>query len=337
LAAYLRELGNNKDYYDALIDEYQDNFVQSILFLNWFKIAQHVYQKSIEVGKAVISAAKEVTKEEAAYYFGYVISQFIETTFLPLKLARLAKLQKLEEVILKIEKILNKVTEGVAQAGKNILETFLKLIDNFIQLLQKGTDDAIKFFDEFLDEIEKIGDDIAKKIKEVAGLSKEDLDWMANQKTGSLGGNILKATQIRKLRGILKQKGIILIVEDDVKSITRLFKEVDGFKSADELFSFMRSEDPPFVGAFNPNTKQFFLSKNCTELVAFHEQAHLKQFLELGEGVYKTYDKLQKETYVWEQILANKNRWTKAELQDALWYINKVRKEFNLEPLKIKI
>jgi hypothetical protein len=160
-----------------------------------------------------------------------------------------------------------------------------------------------------------------------------EFDLMAFRKIGNLGGNILKASQIRKLRGILTQKGIHLIVEGDAKSITRFFKPVDDFKSIEDLFDAMRYEG--FPGGFNAHTKQFFLSKNATEIVSFHEMAHLKHFEEVGEA-YLTLSKLKKETYVWEQILANRSKWTKAELQDSLNYINWIREErYGLKPLKI--
>lgn len=92
-----------------------------------------------------------------------------------------------------------------------------------------------------------------------------------------------------------------------------------------------------FPGGFNAHSEQFYLSKNATEIVGFHEMAHFKHYEEVGEA-YLTLSKLEKETYVWEQILANRNKWTKAELQDSLNYINGIREEqYGLEILKIKI
>ena len=44
---------------------------------------------------------------------------------------------------------------------------------------------------------------------------------------------------------------------------------------------------------------------------------------------------------VWEQIFKNRDRWTKAELEDALRYINDIRTNpkygFNELPLDIKL
>jgi len=241
--------------------------------------------------------------------------------------------------LLSSEKAINFITDKRKKAA----DAAGKIIDDIYALLSKGKQALSAFFEaiwkKIVDWFLKQKKAIQKVLDDVADLTAKELDWMASRKMGNLGGNILKATQIRKLRGFLQQKGIQLIVEGDVKSITKLFKEADGFKNADELFAFMKRKN--LVGAFNSKTGQFFLAKECTELVAFHEQAHLKQFLELGEETYQTLNKLQKETYVFEQILANKNKWTRAELEDALKYLNNIRTDpkygYNLEPLKIKI
>ncbi len=66
-----------------------------------------------------------------------------------------------------------------------------------------------------------------KAFKKFEDLVAEELDWMSSRRIGSLGGKVLKSSQIRKLRGILKQKGIKLIVEGDVKSITRNYTSIE--------------------------------------------------------------------------------------------------------------
>lgn len=160
---------------------------------------------------------------------------------------------------------------------------------------------------------------------------------MASRNVGNLGGFILKESQIRKLRGILKTKGINLIVDGDNNSIIKFFKPIDNFKSFDELLFFMKTSKTPKVGLFHTRTKQMILTKNCTEIVAFHELCHLKHFEEVGEIAYQGFNRLEKEMYVWKQILANRGKWTKAELEDSLDYINRVRtEEYGLKPLIIK-
>ncbi|WP_260257299.1 zincin-like metallopeptidase toxin domain-containing protein [Elizabethkingia meningoseptica] len=173
------------------------------------------------------------------------------------------------------------------------------------------------------------------RYEEIADITTKELDWMAPRRIGNLGGNILKETQIRKLRGILKQKGIQLIVDGDTKAIVKLFMPIDNFKSFEELRLFMKNNNK--VGLFHAGTKQMILTKNCTEIVAFHEMCHLKHFEEVGEIAYKGYSVVEKEMYVWKQLLSNRRKWTKAELDDSLNYINRERRKAGItEPIKIK-
>jgi Metallopeptidase toxin 4 len=222
-------------------------------------------------------------------------------------------------------------------AGRKTVAVIETVIDFIATMARKLKNGAVKLFEDFKQFI----DDVFKWLEELFGakpprnITPEELDWMASRKIGNLGGNILKETQIRKLRGFLKTKGVDLIVEGDAKGITRLFKPVDDFKNSDELFYFMKNKRK--VGAFNAETKQFFLTKDATEIVAFHEQMHYFHFEEVGELSYKQLSKLDKEMYVWKQILENRSRWTNAELKDSLRYINDIRTnpKYGLNPLKI--
>ncbi|WP_275140756.1 zincin-like metallopeptidase toxin domain-containing protein [Elizabethkingia meningoseptica] len=176
---------------------------------------------------------------------------------------------------------------------------------------------------------------IQPRYEEIVDITAKELDWMASRRIGNLGGNILKETQVRKLRGILKQKGIQLIVNGYTKAIVKLFMPIDNFKSFEELRLFMKNNNK--VGLFHAGTKQMILTKNCTEIVAFHEMCHLKHFEEVGEIAYKGYSVVEKEMYVWKQLLSNRRKWTKAELDDSLNYINRERRKAGItEPIKIK-
>lgn len=177
--------------------------------------------------------------------------------------------------------------------------------------------------------IDAIFGDGNKQLGELYGLGGDELDWMASRNIGTLGGKILKASQIRKLRGILKEKGIHLIMEDDIKSIIKLFKPIGQFDKVEDLFYFMKLNGK--AGAFNPYTKQMILPRNTTEIVVFHEMAHIKQFEQIGEEAYKNLSTLEKETYVWKQIIENRQKWTEAELNDALGYINRERKKAGIK------
>jgi hypothetical protein len=172
------------------------------------------------------------------------------------------------------------------------------------------------------------------------GLEKGELDWMSAPKFDQYGGKLVTLEQLVKLRDMLKQKGINLILENDIKSIKKLFKPVEMpdvgiVDNVDDLFKIMEKYD--FVGGFDAVNKQFVLRDGASELVIFHEMAHVKHFEIYGEA-YHNLSRLEKETYVWNQVYENKDRWTKAELQSSLDYINEIRvEEYGLEPLDIII
>jgi hypothetical protein len=103
--------------------------------------------------------------------------------------------------------------KAVAATGKAIKNLFDEIIAIFAKL-RAGAKNIKPFLDEVLDWLKKFFENVkkSKSVDELANLTKNELDWMASRTIGNLGGNILKASQIRKLRGILKQKGITLIV-----------------------------------------------------------------------------------------------------------------------------
>lgn len=189
-----------------------------------------------------------------------------------------------------------------------------------------ASEDAVKNIDELIEESKRVVDEadlFAKPAKE-----------------GKLGGKILKEKQIRTLRGELKNHGGLLILEKDLlnKKIINQYKPISingiKFENAQDLFYFMNKKG--FAGAYDSKTKQMILGNEPTELVAFHEKAHLLHFEELGEA-YNNLKPWQKETYVWEQIWSRKRQWTNKELQTSLNYVNRERIKAGIQPLKIKL
>ncbi|WP_344832833.1 zincin-like metallopeptidase toxin domain-containing protein [Chryseobacterium ginsenosidimutans] len=245
---------------------------------------------------------------------------------------------------------ISRLTAKAEQAGAralNFSKNLGKKISNTVQDLYKWLE---KEFLEMIEAIKngKVAEWLKKKIDAIfgegnkpIGLEKGELDWMSARKLDEFGGKILTVEQLTKLRDILKQKGINLILENDTVAIKKLFKAVEipelgVIDNADDLFQFMREND--LVGGFDAVNKQFVLPEGASELVAFHEMAHVKHFEQAGEA-YHDLELLDKEMYVWEQIYENRQRWTKAELESSLEYINDIRTNpiynYNLEPIKI--
>jgi Metallopeptidase toxin 4 len=63
--------------------------------------------------------------------------------------------------------------------------------------------------------------------------------------------------------------------------------------------------------------------------------AHVKHFEQLGNA-YLELSRYTREKYVWDQILANRYRWTERELKDALKYINGYCKAYGKPIITIK-
>lgn len=244
---------------------------------------------------------------------------------------------------------ISRLTAKAEQAGVKALN-FSK---NLGKKIANTAQDLYKWLEkEFLEMIEaikngKVTEWLKKKIDAIfgdgnkpVGLEKGELDWMSAPKLDEYGGKLVTLEQLVKLRDILKQKGINLILESDTISIKKLFKavempEVGIIDNVDDLFKIMEKYD--YVGGFDAVNRQFVLREGASELVIFHEMAHVKHFEIYGEA-YHGLSKLDKENYVWEQVYENRDRWTKAELQSSLDYINEIRvEEYGLKPLDIII
>ncbi|NHN25542.1 hypothetical protein FIA58_007620 [Flavobacterium jejuense] len=163
------------------------------------------------------------------------------------------------------------------------------------------------------------------------------------------GGKLMSESKIRKYKGELRQKGIEPFFEEDLlinkagkriqnKAILKKFKPFTEsgiyFENPQDFYFFMRKKG--YDGAFHAQTKQLFLTEKPTEYLAFHERAHVKHYLEIGDE-YLTLASWKKETYVFNEIWKNKYLWTKDELQHALDYVNDVRRKAGQKLITKKI
>ncbi|WP_342424301.1 zincin-like metallopeptidase toxin domain-containing protein [Paenibacillus sp. FSL E2-0178] len=83
---------------------------------------------------------------------------------------------------------------------------------------------------------------------------------------------------------------------------------------------------PSFAdGGFNPKTGQIVLKKEPTYLSAKHESYHAQQWLELGQEKYLKLTTLEREEFVYSQIMKNKDLYTSEEILFSQKYIFKLR------------
>ncbi|MEL1245117.1 zincin-like metallopeptidase toxin domain-containing protein [Flavobacterium sp. DGU11] len=188
--------------------------------------------------------------------------------------------------------------------------------------------------------------DIERIIREMRKVA--ETDFMAKPPgTGKWGGTILKEAGIRKFRGELSRVKVLLILEEDVMAVEGVIKKnpyakqfkkitIGGieFENARDLFIYMDAEGG--LGCFNAETRQMFLRKDATDLMAFHEKTHVMHWAELKEEYY-TLAPWEKETHVWNEIWKQKNRWSVEELKKSLKYVNGYREKAGIELIKVKL
>lgn len=84
---------------------------------------------------------------------------------------------------------------------------------------------------------------------------------------------------------------------------------------------------------FNNETGTIYLRKGASNYEAFHEAQHAKQWKELGPEAYKQQSRAQREQYVYDQIMKNKDKFSAAELEHAKRYIDRVRSREGMPPV----
>ncbi|MGW9526792.1 WXG100 family type VII secretion target [Paenibacillus terrae] len=79
------------------------------------------------------------------------------------------------------------------------------------------------------------------------------------------------------------------------------------------------------VGGFNPNTGQIVLRPDASYLSAIHESYHAKHFGELGKEKYMKLSTIEKEEYVYNELMKSKDKFNSSEIYEAQRYIYKLR------------
>lgn len=83
---------------------------------------------------------------------------------------------------------------------------------------------------------------------------------------------------------------------------------------------------PPFTAVgFNPNTGEVVLRRNPTYLSLKHESFHAEQYAKLWKETYILQTSLEREEYVYSQIMKYKNEFNSDEIYNAQCYIYKLR------------
>jgi hypothetical protein len=94
------------------------------------------------------------------------------------------------------------------------------------------------------------------------------------------------------------------------------------------------------IAGFNPFDGNIYVQRGLTEYEIFHEFKHFEEYLKLGKNEYVKGMKrisgsleqdlirsYKREKYVFDEIMRNKNRFNRAQIDDAQKYINRVIKK----------
>ncbi|MBJ8029922.1 hypothetical protein JDS96_18885 [Bacillus cereus group sp. N21] len=79
------------------------------------------------------------------------------------------------------------------------------------------------------------------------------------------------------------------------------------------------------AAGFDPQTGQIVLRRKPTYLSALHESYHAKQWRELGKENYLKQSTLEREEYVYNEIMRNKDGFSEAEILFSQRYIHRLR------------
>ena len=74
-------------------------------------------------------------------------------------------------------------------------------------------------------------------------------------------------------------------------------------------------------GQFDPATGTVYLRKNATDLEAFHEFAHLKQWKKLGKKRYLKQNRFERENHVLKEIMKNKDKFNPEQIRQPQGYV----------------
>ncbi|SDZ03223.1 zincin-like metallopeptidase toxin domain-containing protein, partial [Thermoactinomyces sp. DSM 45892] len=147
---------------------------------------------------------------------------------------------------------------------------------------------------------------LAGKIDCPSGKAEEN-PWIDKPVSGQLkydsqGQRILTTNEFKKFRDEMAKQDIKVVVDTKEK---RLPKNV--------------------AAGFDFETKEIILRPDATKVSAIHESYHVKQYMEIGKEKYKQLPAIEREEYVYNEIMKNKGQFNSAEIHESQRVIFKYR------------
>ncbi len=163
------EVISNMRYYNALVMEYMDNYIQAQKQVDWGKLVenammQYTIFKYITLPTLLLNTS--INPREIGYYVGYIGINIV-ICFIPIvDLVQLGKIKQLAEPLRKLFEIIFGLVNKAGRAISKTAGGLLRLFEGFVEMLRKGTEEVVNF-------VKRVFDAVKAWLEELLGLRKE--------------------------------------------------------------------------------------------------------------------------------------------------------------------
>ncbi|MFN2748265.1 zincin-like metallopeptidase toxin domain-containing protein, partial [Bacillus sp. z60-18] len=197
-----------------------------------------------------------------------------------------------------------KILKDAKEVGEFIKKGFSKIPNPLARDLLLASDIPINVL-----QLQKSGHDLIQQIKKTfdvnhrpKGKAWEDMPVSGKAKIAPNGQRIMSIRELKSFKKEMHEQNIKVIID-----------------KKDNIL-------PNNVAAgFNPETGEIVLRREPTYLSALHESYHAKQWSKLGKEKYLKQSVLEREEYVYNEIMKNKDKFSNAEVLFSQRYIYKLR------------
>ncbi|WP_240517708.1 zincin-like metallopeptidase toxin domain-containing protein [Bacillus pseudomycoides] len=215
-----------------------------------------------------------------------------------------------------VEKLQDGATGFNPNAGKNVVQLFqggknIKLDNLSLNIEKKTSVENAPVFEkksaEFFDGLNLKSDSKDLELKESTKGNLDFKEWEDMPVGGQTrltadGLRIMNIRDLKKFKKDMNEIGIKIILDKKEKILPR-----------------------NVAGGFDPYTEQMVLRTDASLLSALHESYHAKQFRELGQENYLKQSRSEREEYVYNEIMKNKEKFIAEEIYEAQRYIFFIR------------
>ena len=167
---------------------------------------------------------------------------------------------------------------------------------------------------------------LASVIKELEeqGFSKKGATW-TTEEIAEAQANLSRAYDYRKVKIQTNNGGETLATTKEIRQFKKKWSQF-GIPVKVDIKGKILKEG--YEAAFDFGNGQIFIRKNPTLVNLYHEGYHAEQWLDIGKDAYMNLSRLEREEYVFMQIMKNRYLFDQASLDHSLNYIEGLRRKF---------